>query len=412
MLIEFTVGNFRSFKEPAAFSMVAAKIQARDPHINQNNTILVNERWKLLTSAAVYGANASGKSNFIKAMSFMKNFVLFSTSQIFSAEGINTAPFLLNTSTESQPSLFQVIFLIEGVTYRYGFEVNKHRVEAEWLFAALSQKESRLFVRTGDDIQISRSFKEGRDLQTRTRPASLFLSVVEQWNGEIAHKIITWFRSVEIISGLNDREYQEFTLRKFSDEASRKTIIDFVTKLDLGIEDMKSQVPSAPGLEEAAGDEFSIQTAHLKFNDLRQLVATEMFTLASQESLGTQKIFFLAGPILDVLAKGSILLIDEMEARLHPIITRSLIGLFNSKETNPQNAQLVFTTHDTNLLSNRIFRRDQVWFVEKDTFGASHLYSLVEIKVRNDASFEKDYFEGRYGAIPYVSDQIQVTAEN
>ena len=131
MLIEFTVGNFRSFKEPATFSMVAAKIQARDPNINQNNTILVNERWKLLTSAAVYGANASGKSNFIKAMSFMKNFVLFSTSQTFSADGINPAPFLLNTSTESQPSLFQVIFLIEDVTYRYGFEVNKNRVESE-----------------------------------------------------------------------------------------------------------------------------------------------------------------------------------------------------------------------------------------------------------------------------------------
>jgi AAA15 family ATPase/GTPase len=131
------------------------------------------------------------------------------------------------------------------------------------------------------------------------------------------------------------------------------------------------------------------------------------FDMDQNESHGTQKAFYLAGPIIDVLTNGKVLIVDEMEARLHPLITRELIRLFNSIELNPKRAQLIFTTHDTNLLSNKIFRRDQIWFVEKDSFSASHLYSLAELKihdskVRNDASFEDDYLQGRYGAIPFL----------
>ena len=164
-------------------------------------------------------------------------------------------------------------------------------------------------------------------------------------------------------------------------------------------------------MEQAESDRVSIQTAHKKFDETGSPIESEIFDLTVNESDGTEKLFYLTGPILDVLSKGSILCIDEMEARLHPLITRVLIGLFNSKETNPKGAQLIFTTHDTNLLSNKIFRRDQIWFTEKDHYGCSHLYSLAELKVRNDASFESDYFEGRYGAIPFLGNIRQVILE-
>jgi hypothetical protein len=428
MLIEFTVGNTLSFKEPVTLSMVAANTKARDPKINENNTIIVDDQLTLLTSTAIYGANASGKSNFIRAMAFMKRFVINSSKESGIDEPIPIRPFRLSTTTESQPSFFQVIFLLDNIKYRYGFEVNRNEVISEWLFAASSQKESRVFVRDETGIHISRSFKEGKGLEAKTRPNALFLSVVAQWNGQQTRKLIGWFMSVKMISGLDDVSYRGFTLHSFDDGSYRQEISKLVTSLDLGIENISSEkmeddkvkalVPDnlPSGLKrvmqrEAENIKISILTTHKKYDESGNPVGSEVFKLRTHESDGTEKLFYLAGPFIDVLKNGSILFFDEMEARLHPLITRALIGLFNSKETNPKFAQLIFTTHDTNLLSNKIFRRDQIWFVEKDHYGCSHLYSLAELKVRNDASFENDYFEGRYGAVPFLGNVHQVIIE-
>jgi AAA15 family ATPase/GTPase len=163
--------------------------------------------------------------------------------------------------------------------------------------------------------------------------------------------------------------------------------------------------------QQAESERVLIRTAHKIFNQAGEPISSVNFSLQQDESDGTEKLFYLTGPLVDVLAKGSVLVIDEMEARLHPMITRALIGLFNSKETNPQNAQVIFTTHDTNLLSNKAFRRDQIWFTEKDRYGCSHLYSLAELKVRNDASYEDDYLDGRYGAIPFLGNVRHVMIE-
>lgn len=234
--------------------------------------------------------------------------------------------------------------------------------------------------------------------------------------------------SVKMISGLDDVSYRGFTLHSFDDGSYRQEISKLVTSLDLGIENISSEkmeddkvkalVPDnlPSGLKrvmqrEAENIKISILTTHKKYDESGNPVGSEVFKLRTHESDGTEKLFYLAGPFIDVLKNGSILFFDEMEARLHPLITRALIGLFNSKETNPKFAQLIFTTHDTNLLSNKIFRRDQIWFVEKDHYGCSHLYSLAELKVRNDASFENDYFEGRYGAVPFLGNVHQVIIE-
>lgn len=425
MLIEFTVGNYRSFKEPATLSMVAANTKARDPQVNENNTIVVDNKLTLLTSTVIYGANASGKSNFIRAMGFMRRFVITSSKESVIDEQIKVSPFRLSTATENKPSFFEVVFLFEDVKYRYGFEANRKEVVSEWLFAASTQKEMNLFTRDEAGIHISRSFKEGKDVEAKTRPNVLFLSAVAQWNGQLASKLIGWFRSVRMISGLNDSGYKGFTLQSFEDGLYRKGIVDLVKTLDLGIENITSEKMSEDkvkiylpenlpveirdaAMKQFEGEKIQIQTVHKKFDSAGLVISSELFSLQSDESDGTEKLFYMTGPLLDVLSKGSILFIDEMEARLHPLITQTLIGLFNSKETNPKKAQLIFTTHDTNLLSNKTFRRDQIWFVEKDRFGSSHLYSLAEIKVRNDRPFETDYIEGRYGAIPFLGNIRQI----
>jgi hypothetical protein len=430
MLIEFTVGNFRSFKEPVTLSMVAAKLKARDPKVNENNTIPVSEDLTLLTSAAIYGANASGKSNLVRALSFMRSFILSSSRDTQIAEPIDVQNFLLSTETEEAPSFFEVSFIISGLLYRYGFEVNRDRIISEWLFYVPKKRETRLFIRQGSEIESTRAFKEGRGLEGKTRSNALFLSVVAQFNGPIATAVLLWFRKLGFVSGLNDAGYRNYTIRQFANEDFRAEIIRRIKSLDLSIQDVKIEKPEevnpldmptftisvdAPDeiaesvqrkLEQAFGAgkilPMKIQTVHTKYNASGVPVEQVMFDLGTHESEGTQKLFFLMGPLIDTLSVGRVLVIDEMEARMHPLMTRAVIEMFNSLEINPKRAQLVFTTHDTNLLSNKIFRRDQVWFLEKDHFEASHLYSLAELKVRNDASFESDYIEGRYGAIPFI----------
>jgi hypothetical protein len=348
-------------------------------------------------------------------------------------------PFALSTETEGKPSFFEVVFLIDGIKYRYGFEAARQRILSEWLFFVPSRREARLFTRDASGILCGRAFKEGRGLEDKTRPNALFLSVVAQFNGAISTTIILWFKMLSIISGLNDRSYRFDTVKQFERDDLREEIIRLVKSLDLGIVDIQIekageyQDKEKPDIEitidtpqvvtdreYAFLDDFirilslpprPIRTVHTLYDKSGLPVSLESFNFGEQESDGTQKLFYLAGPLINVLSNGKVLFIDEMEVRMHPLITRAIIGLFNSLETNPKRAQLVFTTHDTNLLSNKIFRRDQVWFMEKDRFGASHLYSLAELKVRNDASFESDYIQGRYGAIPYLGDLKRVICD-
>ena len=260
-------------------------------------------------------------------------------------------------------------------------------------------------------------------MEERTRSNALFLSLVAQFNGIISRSILKWFRRVGIVSGLDDMSYRGYTIKQIMEGKYKSEIIELVKSLDIDIDDIKGikldieQVKFSPNMPEelrslflkSAKDNgfFTIQTTHTKLDAQGQQAGSVIFDMDNNESHGTQKVFYLGGPIMDVLKQGKVLFIDEMEARLHPHVTRALIRLFNSIETNPNRAQLIFTTHDTNLLSNKIFRRDQIWFVEKDRFFASHFYSLAEIKfedgkVRNDASFEDDYLKGRYGAIPFI----------
>ena len=429
MLVEFSVGNFRSFNEPVTLSMQAAKLHAKYADLD-HQTVFHAHGASLLHSAAVYGANASGKSNLVRAMAFMRAFVIGSSKESQAEEPIDVERFLLSTAAREDPVYLQIVFYLGGRRYRYGFEVDEQRVRAEWLYHA-KQRETRLFIREGDQFDLSSVFKEGRGLQARTRHNALFLSVVAQFNGELATALLGWFRNkLNIVSGLRDVAYGPFTLQRCEkSDAFRRRVLGLLREADLAISDINVETRPVGdadisgklrgALEQLAltiADQgrgqsrteqadlmvSQVRTQHQIFDQEHSPAGWETFDMQRQESEGTQKLFLLSGPLIDTLDKGKVLVVDEMEARLHPFISRAIIQLFHSRQTNPRNAQLIFCTHDTSLLSNRTFRRDQIWFTEKDRYGATDLYSLAELQVRNDASFDKDYIAGKYGAVPFV----------
>ena len=421
MLIEFTVGNYRSFSDPQTLSMVAAPLKAKDSSLDKNNVIHTANNPDLLTSAVIYGANASGKSNLVEAFAFMKQFVINSHKETKATGGIHAEPFRLNTDNVKQPSHFEIVFIESGKRYRYGFAVTKERVVEEWLYFVPKTREARLFERYGSEITPGAYFKDWDEkLKKQTRPNALFLSVAAQFNGPISQRMVNWFRKLGIISGINDAGMMPYTIMQLLEGEHSEAIKQLICRLDLGINDLRVKQIPAPAIpvpdsipEEkrqalmtllGSDQEFmSVHTLHTQYDNTGTPAGEEEFDLSSHESEGTQKLLALSGPLIDTLQNGKTLIIDELDARLHPLMTREIISLFNQKVTNPHGAQLVFNTQDTNLLDNTLFRRDQIWFVEKDQQGASHLYSLAEFRVRNDKDYKRGYIQGRYGAIPYLN---------
>lgn len=415
MLIEFSVGNYRSFKEVVTFSMVAADLTADNKTIRDDNVFTVDDELKLLKSAAIYGANASGKSNLSKALGFMRWFIINSSRETQSTDDIDIEPFRLSLDTENKPSFFEIVFLLDGIKYRYGFEATRKKIISEWLYYVSNVRETELFQRNEDQIDSMKKYK-ANGVEKFTRHNALFLSVSAQFNIKIAEDILNCLTNcLQIISGLNDNSYLSFTINCFIENENKNEIINLIKNLDLGIDDIsvhkikitENELPDDLPQEiremiikHSGGEAAWINTKHRKFDSENKFISTETFDLEKQESEGTKKAFALAGPLFDTLKNSQTLIIDEFDARLHPLISRAIIELFNSNETNLNNAQLIVMTHDTNLLSHKLFRRDQIWFTEKDRYGATDLYSLAEYKIDNDAPFESDYIKGRYRAIP------------
>lgn len=396
MLIQFSVGNFLSFKEQSTLSLVASalkdiQILSEDVIFNIGETDLA-----LLKSATIYGANASGKSNFIKALDFFKWYVINSSKDIQAGERVNVESFRLSSSTVEEPSYFEAIFCNTEYQYRYGFETDENMVHSEWLYQKANKKRAKeveLFYRDEDGFNIHSKFIIGKELINKqmVRTNALLLSVAAQFNDVVAVEIVKWLNDTTIISGSNEKNIWDLAAIRLDDLKMKQRIVDFSRYADLGIENIE-KVNNA------------IISMHTQYDDEGNEVKLINFPFKKNESEGTIKYFSLAYPIIDALDNGKRLIIDEFDSKMHPLLTCRIIALFNSKETNPKNAQLIFTTHDTNLLSASIFRRDQIWFTQKDRFGATELYSLAEYKVRKDASFEKDYLSGKYGAIPIMGD--------
>ena len=430
MLIEFSVANYLSFKEKVTFSMVATDLGEKNK-LDENNIFQIDDELSLVKSAAIYGANASGKSNLVKALNFMRWFVLNSSSHTQITDEINVDRFRLSTETENKPSSFEVVFLLKSKIYRYGFELTKSRIVSEWLYYTPNKKEYKYFSRDMQNISVLKRFSEGKLLESKTRANALFVSVAAQFNGKISGQILNWFQQLSIVSGIGNSLSNSHTLSLMNSHEAKKDILDLIIKLDLGINDIRPYETKVPlerfpkellkeiteAYEEKLGNlseifTVDVKTTHKVYDSKGSTITNKEFDLDKDESEGTKKLFAFAAPILITLKHGRILIIDELDARLHPLITRTIVELFNSNETNPNNAQLIFTIHDTNILSNKLFREDQIWFTEKDRYEATDLYSLVEYELSSDAVFEGDYIEGRYGAIPFIGDLRNIIVES
>ena len=419
MIVEFTVENFRSFKEKHTFSLLATK----NKELSESNIFEVDGKLRLLKTAVIYGANASGKSNFFEALSFFQNFAVFSGPRNQVGDSIDVDPFYLSKQTEHEPSFFELIFFIENnegknVRYRYGFSVTGEEVITEYLFAVPNVREIILFTRKKQEISTTEHFREGVKIKSTVRSNGSFLSVCAQANGEIATSIVRYFTGMLITTGLrNIASITRRRLRDFDDNI-KKQVLDFLHYVDIHVKELtvkhepvdinKLSPEISNFLKKTPGVKPPERVTYLfghDYFDNEKIIDTALFS-ENQESSGTLKLFTYAVPIMYALENGLPLFIDEFDAQLHPLILENIISLFNSPEKNRKNAQLVISCHAVNVLTNKNFRRDQVWFCEKDQYGATDLYSLVEYDepVRNDAAFGKNYLQGKYGAVPYINE--------
>ncbi len=422
MLLSLNVDNFRSFKNGFEFSMEATKLK----NLKSSNLCSVGTI-ELLYSSVLYGANASGKSNFIKSFAKMKAIIKNSTS-IEKSKQYPHEPFLLNTSTKEQPTKYEIEIIIEQTKYRYGFVIAKDaKIAKEWLFYKNLKpyaQEVELFSRVGKNIEVFSYYKDTKALESKTREEALFLVVTAEFNSEISKLIYDWFDKTQVISNIDTRHLEGYSFEKLNDQVYKDKIINLIKNADVGISDIISKKLSMDELEgklklpkdviESFPKELrenikangitKIDTLHMTYDEHDEFQGYEEFDLEF-ESDGTKKLLALSAPLVDSLIGGYTVFVDELDNSLHIDLIEAIIKLYHDKSINQNNAQLIFSTHNTNLLNQEIFRRDQIWFVEKDIFGASHLYSLVEYgkgKARDDLALEKNYNAGKFGAKPSI----------
>ena len=428
MLLEFQVENYLSFKENANLSMIASSSRSgKEP----SDSVIDTGKYRILSSAAIYGANASGKSNFLTAIQFMKELIFDSARESQVGDEIKVNRFKLNSVCDQQPSTFEMTFLVHAfeyenkkidIVFRYGFQVDRKRIHSEWLFGRFTSQESKLFIRAGNEIKIGTKFNEGKQVYKaigKIRETTLFLSLIASIKGEnaiITDNIMKWFMKLQDISAIANDNFYGITADLMSKEGMKEQIIKAFCLADICIEgiilkEKPVDINDFPkfiraDLEKKDLDKLhtlSVKSQHKKYNKDKEEIGIEVLDFDREESDGSKKFFALIGPVLDSLKHGLVLVIDEIDARLHPSLCDLLIGLFNSKTTNKNHAQLIFATHNTLIMNRRMLRRDQIYFVEKDKYGESELYSLLDYKkVRSDASYDKDYLLGKYGAVPYL----------
>ena len=350
----------------------------------------------LSRACAVFGANASGKSNLIKAMSFFKWFTMNSSKEVQAGEKIPVNSFALSTSSVAEPSLFEIVIMIGEDTYRYGFETSAEKVHREWLYVKAGKKRSKeleLFYREKNVYEIHSRFTIGRELTEKNmvRDNALLLSLAGQFNEPHSGAVMKWLADTTIITGKSETDVWALTLKAMENPVTRKKMVDFSRYADLGIDDITLS-------------DSGVLTYHTQYDEDGKETAAVTFSMTDNESEGTVKYFSLAYPILDSLENGKRLIVDEFGAKLHTLLLERIISLFNTQSGNSRNAQLLVTLHDTNVLSSNLLRRDQIWFTQKNGRGESSLYPLSDYRVRSDASYEKDYLLGKYGATPIIDD--------
>ncbi len=426
MLLEFRVANYRSIRKAQTLSMMASI----DKSLPDN--LIQTEKYNLLKVATLFGANASGKSNFIKALQFMDRFVERSAIATEPDQKIDVEPFALNSETINQPSSFEVTFIHQECRYQYGFSATVDRVMSEWLFAFPSGKQQTWFTRNYVPAEKKTMWTFPNDhfgsadqklLQEKTRDNCLVLSRGADLNINDLRLIYDWFKLRMSIFDFSTNDFLRTMLDrvalniKYDEESYRKYIVSLLHDADFGIENL--EVVERPiiekliktDLESLSSDVlselrsqvnkglFEIRSIH-RIEDTKEL---HDFSFENMESHGTKRFCALAGRIINVLKHGYTMVIDEFDCSIHPLLVRKLVALFQSPDINKNSAQLIFTSHDSSLFDLKLLRRDQILLVNKSQQHDSSIYSLFDIeedKPRANEAVGKNYLSGRYGGVP------------
>ncbi len=392
MLIDFTFKNFLSYRNET--TLLLTKIKSFD-ELKETHTIETNRDFDLLKTAAIFGSNGGGKSNFITSIDFMKQAVHSSfseSSKPLNERGNTDIQYKLNTDSLNSPSSFEVSFIKNDVLYRYGFEILNFEIISEWLYKKV-KTETRLFQREKSKFSINKTgFSEGIKYHKEVKDNVLFLSHLAQYkDAPITNEVINFFNDLEIISGLDENPHKHATKVLLKNSVNFKKWLILATKF-LDISEIKLT------------ENNRLITTHKVFNDHNEIVDTIIFDLEKEESAGTQKLIYLLGAIYYTLIHGKILFIDELNSKLHPNLTKKLLYLFH--DLNKKNAQIIFTAHDSCILDKDILRRDQIWFVDRNNFGESELYPMSDFKssgVRKTSDFRKKYLNSDFGAAESIS---------
>ena len=407
MLLEFRVENHRSIRDEQALTMEAASLG--DP-ADPRPRVVPGHRSKVLTTAAIYGANASGKSNLLAALGFMKEAVLLSHRAWPPEGGVPREPFAWGPK-KNEPSTFEVTLLINGIKYQYGFVVDDQAFLEEWLYVWPKGRKQTWIEREGEEFLFG-DFLRGENhlIEQITRPNALFLSAAVQHKHQQLQPLYDWFLRMATVAVRHHRrlamgnlstQWFRHALREevHEEDEQLRAFRELLKAADVGVVDFKLE--SSDTFQRGLRSQSGIYVRH-------QSVSEEAWLPLEEESEGTLTLFTLGPKVLEVIRHGGLLVIDELEASLHPLLAVRVLRQFNDPDANPHNAQLLFTTHDTNLLGNTLgntaLRRDQVWLTEKDTDGATCAYPLTDYKPRKAENLERGYLQGRYGAIPLLGE--------
>lgn len=408
MLVQFNFKNFKSYKYEVSLDMKATSVKEH-PY----NVIDKGHSESYLKVAAIYGANASGKTGVIDAFDFMRYFVLESFQMASQTKEIPIKRFAFDKSGKDAVSEFEVFFVKDGMEYQYGFIIDDKKVHGEWLYnkeVGNRKKFKILFERKNKNINCSESLKNARELVNMIEEKTLFLSFISNARIDEAKTVNDWFTETKvmdfghIVKSFFAGHSWMLNVENLKNEKYKEELEKFLKAVDVGIEGIS--IEEFKDIFYREGEKgIRVFCKHKDIND-----DTYQKIPLDDESSGTQKLFVLYKYLMDCLREGKTLFVDELDAKLHPLLLRYIINMFHNPEINKSGGQLIYTTHDTCTLTKETFRRDQIWFTEKNEFGVSSLYSLAEYKldddkkVRNDASYSKDYLSGRYGAVPLLKE--------
>lgn len=431
MFIKFEFENFRSFRDRQVFTMEAMPLRPNDDGMSEGNVFEAGGV-RLLKTKAIYGSNASGKSNVTKAIGAFHMMVSRSVAEERLPEQIWNERFQLITDWDDQPVYFQYHFLYENIIYRYGFQVLENVISYEWLYSGVKEQETEFFMRGPSGLVVNQhafpaadqlfmhNWQEENELY---RPDSLFLTAAALNSNKLLAKLRIEIRNIMNVHGVYDSLSIRFAMDNFINgpKEKKQALIALLAAADTGIEDLDiDELPDrlVTRIKNEMGDNgdqkvISLFSTHSIFDWDGNRQKTKVVPFGEWESEGSGKIFSIGALVLDALSKGRTIAIDEFDARLHPNLSLKIVELFQDKKTNPKNAQLIFVTHDSGLLRRADLRRDQICFINKDRFGISSAVNLIDFKgVRKDASYEKEYLNGTYTGIPYLDkiDQVVITA--